>query len=70
MKMAGKIKWFKSGKGYGYIIGADDETYFFSRNECINYQEEFNEGDNVLFEPEFGDEMDKAINVEKVPSYE
>lgn len=66
MKISGKIKWFKTGKGYGYIIGADDETYFFSRYDCIDDKEEFIEGDKVLFEPEFDDEMDKAINVEKV----
>ena len=65
MKIAGKVKWFKSEKGYGYIIGDDDETYFFSRFDCINDKEDFNEGDEVLFEPEFG-EMDKAIKVEKV----
>jgi len=28
-KMYGRIKWFQKAKGYGYIIGYDDETYYF-----------------------------------------
>ena len=30
MKIGGHIKWFNKDKGYGYIIGDDDETYFFT----------------------------------------
>ena len=34
-KMFGEIKWYKKNKGYGYIIGADEETYFFELINCI-----------------------------------
>ena len=47
----------------------DDETYYFSNLDCINLNETFNEGDNVLFIPVFG-EMDSASKVEKVSSNE
>ena len=65
MKMQGTIKWYKKNKGYGYIIGADDETYFFEITDCVNLKEEFQEGDEVLFIPEFI-EMEYARSVEKV----
>ena len=65
MKMNGIIKWYKENKKYGYIIGSDDETYFFEITDCININETFNPGDKVLFIPEFK-EMDYATKVEKV----
>ena len=65
MKMFGTIKWFKKNKGYGYIIGSDDDTYFFEKIDCINLKETFNQGDKVLFVPNFG-EFTYATAVEKV----
>ena len=65
MKMKGNIKWYKNNKGYGYIIGADDETYFFEITDCVDLDAKFNEGDEVLFIPEFVD-MEYAREVEKV----
>ena len=69
IKMKGVIKWYKKDKQCGYIIGADDETYYFSNLDCIDMNETFEEGDNVLFIPVFG-EMDSASKVEKVSSNE
>ena len=65
MKMQGIIKWFKNKKGYGYIIGSDDDTYFFEIIDCVNLEETFEEGDKVLFIPNFG-EFTYASSVEKV----
>ena len=62
--MLGKIKWYKEKKGYGYIIGGDNETYFFELADCVNKEEIFNEGDLVMFIPQFG-LMDQALKVEK-----
>ena len=63
-KMLGKIKWYKENKGYGYIIGGDNETYFFEISNCVNKDENFNEGDLVKFVPQIG-LMDYAEEVEK-----
>ena len=68
-KIYGKIKWFKNEKGYGYIIGNDDDTYFFEIINCINLKETFNKDDQVLFVPNFG-EFSYATKVEKVVNNE
>ncbi len=68
-KIYGKIKWFKNEKGYGYIIGNDDDTYFFEIINCINLKETFNKDDQVLFVPNFG-EFSYATKVEKVVNSE
>ena len=65
MKMRGIVKWYKPNKGYGYIVGADGELYYFSIVNCINPKEEFKQGDEVLFIPIF-EEMEYASSVEKV----
>ncbi len=67
MKMRGLIKWYKPKKGYGYIVGADGELYYFELINCINKNELFIMGDEVLFVPVF--EGEYAKQVEKV-SYE
>ena len=66
-KMFGEIKWYKKNKGYGYIIGADEETYFFELINCLNANEIFNTGDIVKFIPNMGS-IDFATRVEKVES--
>ena len=68
-KIYGKIKWFKNEKGYGYIIGDDDDTYFFEIINCTNLNETFNKDDQVLFVPNFG-EFSYATKVEKVVNNE
>jgi len=64
-KMFGTIKWFKETKGYGYIIGSDEESYYFELSDCINQKEQFKTGDKVLFIPMFT-ELEYAKKVEKV----
>ncbi len=63
--MYGKIKWFKINKGYGYIIGADNDTYFFEIIDCVNQNETFLPDDEVLFIPKIG-ELNIATKVEKI----
>ena len=67
IKMLGTIKWYKNNKGYGYIIGADEETYFFEIINCVNMKENFKTGDVVKFVPNMGS-IDYATKVEKVES--
>lgn len=64
-KMIGIIKWFKKEKGYGYIIGFDDETYFFELIDCINKDESFNKDDKVTYIPKYKG-IYYATEVEKV----
>ena len=66
-KMLGEIKWYKKNKGYGYILGADEETYFFELINCLDTNEIFNTGDIVKFIPNMGS-IDFATRVEKVES--
>ena len=60
-RMYGKIKWYKPQRGYGYIVGYDEETYFFRGNG----EESFKEGEEVLFEPVETESSLVAIRVEK-----
>ena len=64
-KIFGKIKWFKKSKGYGYIIGADEETYFFELIDCIEEDIDFKPNDEVMFVPLIG-QLNVAHDVIKV----
>jgi len=64
VKIPGIIKWYKENKGYGYIIGMDDTTYYFENNQCVNPNEKFEKDERVLFVPNFIHEF--ATEVEKV----
>lgn len=64
-KMLGKVKWFKDNKGYGYIIGGDDETYFFELINCVNPEEKFAAGDLVKFIPKYLN-AEVATGVERI----
>lgn len=58
--MYGAIKWYNPNKGYGYIIGSDDETYFFRSAVAYIANEQ------VLFTPNLIDLMYVATNIEKI----
>jgi len=60
-RMHGRIKWYKPERGYGYIIGYDEEKYFFRSSE----KEIFYEAEEVIFEPAEREETLMAIRVEK-----
>jgi cold shock CspA family protein/rubredoxin len=46
--MKGKVKWFSTEKGYGFIVGADGVEYFFSVSD-IKGADLPNNGDSVEF---------------------
>lgn len=59
----GKVAFFNSSKGYGFINDSDSgEKYFVHINGCIDHIEE---NDSVVFEIERGQKGMNAVNVKK-----
>ena len=61
----GTVKEYNITKGYGFIIGEDDRDYFVhvSGLRPQLQQRGLREGQQVLFDTEFGVKGDKAVNV-------
>ena len=63
--MKGKIKWYNSRKGYGFIEGEDKKDIFVHR-DSIPDGTVLNEGDQVEYETEDSDKGPKAMNLKKL----
>lgn len=66
--MQGKVKWFNSSKGYGFIgpsDGGKDVFVHFSAIEMDGYKE-LKENDEVEFEKVTGPKGVQAANVRRV----
>ena len=65
--MKGTVKWFNSGKGYGFITTEEGKDIFvhFSSITGDGYKS-LNEGDKVEFEVTTDQKGDKAKDVVKV----
>ncbi len=67
--MLGKVKWFNASKGYGFIIGEDDQDYFVHYTGIISEDDykTLHENEKVSFDK---DEKEpdrlKAKNVRKI----
>ena len=68
--MKGKVKWFNSGKGYGFIISDEDQKEYFVHYSDIQTTEEFKTlADNQKVEFEIqqdAEKGDKAIKVKEI----
>ena len=66
MSIKGKIKWFNSTKGYGFIAREDNEKDVFVHSTAARAANvELNEGDTLTFDIEEGPKGPSAINLQK-----
>ena len=61
--MTGKVKWFNSQKGFGFIEQENGKDLFVHKNDVNGY---IDEGDSVEFEITEGQKGPCAVNVKKV----
>ena len=67
MSINGKVKWFNSTKGYGFIAREDKEKDVFVHSSAAKAANmELKEGDAVTFEIESGQKGLSAINLQSV----
>ena len=64
---SGKIKWFNSTKGYGFIVDDDNSKDVFVHISAMKSAgiESLDEGDEVTYEIEENNGKTNAINLEK-----
>ncbi|MBD3361728.1 hypothetical protein GF358_02970 [Candidatus Woesearchaeota archaeon] len=60
--MKGTVKFFNTGKGFGFIAGEDGKEYFVHLT-AIADGSRLRENDAVTFDVEQGDRGPKAVNV-------
>ncbi|MXV50261.1 cold shock domain-containing protein [Pedobacter sp. HMF7647] len=62
----GKVKWFNSQKGFGFIIGEDGKDIFVHFKDIQGGVNGVRDNDSVEFEIEEGRKGPQAVNVRKV----
>lgn len=61
--MKGKVKWFNTTKGFGFIEGDDGNDYFV-HHTAVKDGKSLRDNDNVTFEPVEGERGKQAKDVE------
>ncbi|MGO4874962.1 cold-shock protein [Pedobacter psychrotolerans] len=62
----GKVKWFNTQKGFGFIIQEDNKDLFVHFKDVLGGIDSLKENDNVEFEVAEGRKGLQAINVKKI----
>ena len=67
MSLKGKIKWYNSKKGYGFIEREDIEKDVFVHASAVREAglKFLNEGDELTFEVEDAEKGPAAVNLQK-----
>lgn len=68
--MQGKVKWFDTFKGYGFIIAEGKEHFVHHSGILQKGPKELNPGDIVDFELAVKDGKERAINVSTIKKAE
>ena len=64
MSIKGKVKWFNPTKGYGFIEREDKEKDVFVHSSAAQAASlELNEGDELTFDVETGENMPRRVTV-------
>ena len=63
MSMNGTIKRLVSDKGFGFVVAADGNEYFFHQTACDGQFDQLREGQSVTFVTGQGPKGPRAENV-------
>ena len=68
MSMNGKVKWFNSTKGFGFIEREDKEKDVFVHISAVKDagMDSLDEGQEMTFEIEEGSKGPNAVNLQKI----
>ncbi|MDN3585442.1 cold-shock protein [Pedobacter aquatilis] len=62
----GKVKWFNTQKGFGFIVQEDNKDLFVHFKDVLGGIDSLQENDQVEFEVAEGRKGLQAVNVKKV----
>lgn len=68
--MQGKVKWFSSEKGYGFISSSEKEQDIYVHFSDIVMKGFKTLDENDIVEFDYDEEMNKAVNVHKISVFE